>query len=172
MTTEKKRSTYFSAMELEVLMLAYGEYDHIFRRNTNTAAAAKERETAWEKKNCCPSQREKRTWKQLKMKHKNIIQKAIRKKAEARKMGGGPPPPPLTEAEELALSQNRGRPVAEVEVRGWAIIVSATASQNSSSVRHPSAPTFFDQFQNRTRPPSAGAADARKKSVLVFIGCK
>ena len=31
-------------------------------------------------------------------------------------MGGGPPrpPPPLTEAEELALSQNRGRPVAEV----------------------------------------------------------
>ncbi|XP_070844243.1 solute carrier family 35 member F1 isoform X2 [Chaetodon trifascialis] len=28
-------------------------------------------------------------------------------------MGGGPPPPPLTEAEELALSQNHDRPVAE-----------------------------------------------------------
>ncbi|KAG7462405.1 hypothetical protein MATL_G00184500 [Megalops atlanticus] len=28
-------------------------------------------------------------------------------------MGGGPPPPPLTEAEELALSHNTGRPVAE-----------------------------------------------------------
>ncbi|KAK0142221.1 hypothetical protein N1851_020108 [Merluccius polli] len=37
----------------------------------------------------------------------------VLKKAEARKTGGGPPPPPLTEAEELALSQNRGRPVAE-----------------------------------------------------------
>ncbi|KAL3967141.1 myelin-oligodendrocyte glycoprotein [Sarotherodon galilaeus] len=35
------------------------------------------------------------------------------KKAEARKTGGGPPPPPLTEAEQLALSQNSGRPVAE-----------------------------------------------------------
>ncbi|KAK0143161.1 hypothetical protein N1851_018712 [Merluccius polli] len=46
------------------------------------------------------------------MKHKNIIQKANRKKAEARKTGGGPSQPPLTEAEELAISQNRGRPVA------------------------------------------------------------
>ncbi|KAK0136210.1 hypothetical protein N1851_027892 [Merluccius polli] len=92
MTTETKPSTYFNALELEVLMLAYGEYEHIFRR-------------------------EKRTWQQLKMKHKNIIQNANRKKAEARKTGGGPPPPPppppLTESEELALSQNRGRPAAE-----------------------------------------------------------
>ncbi|KAK0147183.1 hypothetical protein N1851_013469 [Merluccius polli] len=74
------------------------------------------RETAWEKiaaRVNAPTG-EKRTWKQLKMKHKNIIQKANRKKAEARKTGGGPPPPPpLTEAEELALSQNRGCPVAE-----------------------------------------------------------
>ena len=44
MTTETKRSTYFNALELEVLMLAYGEYEHIFRRRCNTAAAAKERE--------------------------------------------------------------------------------------------------------------------------------
>ena len=45
MTTETKRSTYFNALELEVLMLAYGEYEHLFRRRCNTAAAAKERET-------------------------------------------------------------------------------------------------------------------------------
>ena len=38
---------------------------------------------------------------------------ANRKKAEACKTGGGPPPPPLTEAEEMALSQNTGRPIAE-----------------------------------------------------------
>ncbi|KAK0154472.1 hypothetical protein N1851_003428 [Merluccius polli] len=38
---------------------------------------------------------------------------ANRKKADARKTGGGPAPPPLTEAEELALSHNIGRPVAE-----------------------------------------------------------
>ncbi|KAK0144351.1 hypothetical protein N1851_017277 [Merluccius polli] len=111
MTTETKRSTYFNALELEVLMLAYGEYEHIFCRRCNTAAA-KERQT--QGRTLLPeSTREKRTWKQLKMKHKNIIQNANRKKAEARKMGGGPLPPPLTESEELALSQNRGRPGAE-----------------------------------------------------------
>ncbi|KAK0146638.1 hypothetical protein N1851_014035 [Merluccius polli] len=115
MTTETKRS-YFNVLELEVLMLAYGEYEHIFYRRCNTAAAAKERETQGRTllpESTCNSTGEKRTWKQLKMKHKNIIQNANRKKAEARKTGGGPPPPPLTEAEELALSQNRGHPVAE-----------------------------------------------------------
>ena len=49
MTTDKKRSAYFNALELEVLMLAYGEYEEVFRRRCNTAAAAKEREAAWEK---------------------------------------------------------------------------------------------------------------------------
>lgn len=49
MTTENKRATYFTAMELEVLLQAYGEYEHVFRRKCNTVAAAKERETAWEK---------------------------------------------------------------------------------------------------------------------------
>lgn len=40
---------------------------------------------------------------------------ANRKKAKPLKMGGGPtpPPPPLTEAEDMVLSQDRGRPVAE-----------------------------------------------------------
>ncbi|KAK0147477.1 Zinc finger BED domain-containing protein 1 [Merluccius polli] len=103
----RKRATYFTALELEVLMMAYADYEHIFRRKSNTAAAAKEREAAWEKiaalVNACNSKGEKRTWQQLKMKHKNIIQNANREKAEARKTGGGPPPPPLTEAEKLAL---------------------------------------------------------------------
>ena len=36
-------------MELEVLLQAYGEYDHVFRRKCNTIAAAKERKTTWEK---------------------------------------------------------------------------------------------------------------------------
>ncbi|KAK0133455.1 hypothetical protein N1851_031051 [Merluccius polli] len=118
MTTETKRSTYFNVLELEVLMLAYGEYEHFgevqHRRSSEGERDAREKIAA--RVNACNSTGEKRTWKQLKMKHKNIIQNANRKKAEARKTGGGPPPPPpppLTEAEELALSQNRGRPVAE-----------------------------------------------------------
>ena len=47
-TTEKRRLNYFTPMELEVLLQAYVEYEHIFLRKSNTAAAAKERETAWE----------------------------------------------------------------------------------------------------------------------------
>ena len=49
MTTENKRATYFTAMELEVLLQAYSESEHVFRRKCNTVAAAKERETSWEK---------------------------------------------------------------------------------------------------------------------------
>ncbi|KAG9276880.1 hypothetical protein AMEX_G6855, partial [Astyanax mexicanus] len=52
-----------------------------------------------------------RTWQQVKMKYKNIFQSANRKKAEVRKTGGGATPPPFTQAEELALSQNSGRPI-------------------------------------------------------------
>ncbi|KAK0150217.1 hypothetical protein N1851_008870 [Merluccius polli] len=59
MTTETKRSTFFNALELEVLMLAYGEYEPIFRRRCNTAAAAKEREKGEHR---CPSQRSLRSW--------------------------------------------------------------------------------------------------------------
>ncbi|XP_067451980.1 uncharacterized protein [Thunnus thynnus] len=104
-------------LELEILIRSYGEFQHIFKRKCNSAAAAKERETAWEniaaRVNACNPAGEKHTWQQLKMKYKNIVQTANRKKADARKTGGGPAPPPLTEAEELALSQNVGRPVAE-----------------------------------------------------------
>ncbi|XP_075327303.1 uncharacterized protein LOC142384881 [Odontesthes bonariensis] len=117
MATGKRRATYFTNIELEILVRSYSEFEHVFKKKCNTAAGAKEREAAWEniaaRVNACNPAGEKRTWQQLKMKYKNIVQTANRKKADARKTGGGPAPPPLTEAEELALSQNFGRPVAE-----------------------------------------------------------
>ncbi|CAB1428116.1 unnamed protein product [Pleuronectes platessa] len=98
-------------------MHAYAEQVPIFTKKSNTAAAARARERAWQEiaeqvnanNPSCP----KRTWQQMKMKYKNIVQTANRKKAEARKTGGGPPPAALTEAEEMALSQQSMRPVAE-----------------------------------------------------------
>ncbi|KAK0134546.1 hypothetical protein N1851_029816 [Merluccius polli] len=122
MATGKRRATFFNNVELEMLMHAYGEFQHVFRKKSNTAAADKERETAWEiiasRVNACNPAGEKRTWQQLKMKYKNIVQTANRKKADSRKTGGGPAPPPLTVAEELALSHNTGRAVAEGIPRG------------------------------------------------------
>ena len=49
MATRKQRATYFTPLEQEVLMQAYGNFEHIFRKKCNTAAAAREREAAWEK---------------------------------------------------------------------------------------------------------------------------
>uniref|UniRef100_A0A1A7WR44 Myb/SANT-like DNA-binding domain-containing protein n=2 Tax=Iconisemion striatum TaxID=60296 RepID=A0A1A7WR44_9TELE len=107
----KKRSSYFTSLEQDVLLQTYEEYGHVFRKKSNTAAASKERKAAWEKiaarVNACNSSGEKRTWIQLKMKYKNLIQKANRKRAEARKTSGGPPPAAsLLEAEELVQTQN------------------------------------------------------------------
>ncbi|XP_048844130.1 uncharacterized protein LOC125725074 isoform X1 [Brienomyrus brachyistius] len=119
MTTQgnKSRASNFTPVELELLMMAYAEYEHAISKKGNTIVAAKEREQAWQKiadrVNACNPTGIKRTWQQIKMKYKNIVQTANRKKAEARKTGGGPPPTPLTEAEEMALSQNTGRPMAD-----------------------------------------------------------
>ncbi|KAJ8286291.1 hypothetical protein GJAV_G00036780 [Gymnothorax javanicus] len=55
---------------------------------------------------------EKRTWQQVKIKSKNILQTAV-KKAHASGTGGGPPTAEFTPAEELALDLNRGRPILE-----------------------------------------------------------
>ncbi|KAK0144666.1 putative nuclease HARBI1 [Merluccius polli] len=187
MTTETKRSTYFNALELEVLMLAYGEYEHIFRRRCNTAAAAKERET--QRRTLLPEStrailQRRKTDDQSQLhgmqyagvvgvgavdgthiqiiapskdedvfvNRKNVhsintqivfdatfyildvakwpagstrdprilMGSGLRQLFERHNNGNrmaatytDPPPPPLTESEELALSQNRGRPVAE-----------------------------------------------------------
>ncbi|XP_054865762.1 uncharacterized protein LOC129348731 [Amphiprion ocellaris] len=132
MATGKRRTTPF---ELEILMRLYSEFEHVFRKKCNTAAAAKERETTWEniaaRVNACNPAEVKRTWQQLKMKYKNIVQTANRKKGDACKKGGGPAPPPVTEAEELVLSQNLGRPVAEGIPGGSSS--SETTSQDTSA---------------------------------------
>ena len=49
MAIGKRRAAFFTPVELEILMRSHGEFEHVFRKKCNTAAAAKERETAWEK---------------------------------------------------------------------------------------------------------------------------
>lgn len=48
-TAEKNRPSYFTLLELEVLMHIFGEYYPIFFKKSHTVAAAKEREAAWKK---------------------------------------------------------------------------------------------------------------------------
>ncbi|XP_076871306.1 uncharacterized protein LOC143521820 [Brachyhypopomus gauderio] len=109
------KASYFTPIEQEILMSAYAEHEILFRHKSNSAAAAKQRDSAWAKiadrVNVCNPSGIKRTWQQVKMKYKNLVQSANRKRAEVRKTGGGPRPPPLTQAEELALPENSGRPI-------------------------------------------------------------
>ncbi|KAM4735091.1 uncharacterized protein FYW61_005660 isoform 1-T1 [Anableps anableps] len=115
--TSKKRSSYFTPLEQRVLLQAYEDHAHIFSKKSNKAAAAKARQAAWKniaaRVNACNSSGEKRTWMQLKMKYKNMIQKANRKRAVTRKVDGELLIPPLTDAEGLAISQSSPRPVSE-----------------------------------------------------------
>ncbi|XP_032415261.1 uncharacterized protein LOC116717772 isoform X2 [Xiphophorus hellerii] len=114
--SSKKRSSYFTPLEQRVLLQAYEEHAHIFSKKSNKAAAAKARQAAWKsiaaRVNACNSG-ERRTWMQLKMKYKNMIQKANRKRAVARKIDSELLIPPLTEAEGLAITQSSPRPVSE-----------------------------------------------------------
>jgi len=48
MATGKRRTTFFTNVELEMLMPSYSEFQQVFSKKYNTVAAAKEKETAWE----------------------------------------------------------------------------------------------------------------------------
>ncbi|CDQ82308.1 unnamed protein product [Oncorhynchus mykiss] len=83
-------------------MNAYAEYEFIFILKSNTVAAAKERELAWQKiadrVNACNPTGTKRTWQQLKMKCKNILPTAMLE-FTMRKRGG-----PSTSTAQLTSS--------------------------------------------------------------------
>ncbi|XP_059193769.1 uncharacterized protein LOC131975195 [Centropristis striata] len=85
-----------------------------------------------------------RTWLQVKMKHKNIIQTANRRKAEARKTRAGPPPP-LADVEELDLSHNTGTPVAE----GISSSEPGTPQDTGADIK------FFDGVLHIVEPPAS-----------------
>ncbi|XP_067303141.1 uncharacterized protein [Pseudorasbora parva] len=113
---DRARAIYFSAEEQQLILQKYEEYKAVFQARSNTVSAAKAREECWRKiadciNACNPNS--KRSWQQIKTKYKNIIQSANRKKSEIRKTGGGPPPPEYTVAEELAISNNKGRPIMD-----------------------------------------------------------
>ncbi|KAJ8287220.1 hypothetical protein GJAV_G00049030 [Gymnothorax javanicus] len=113
----KQRAAFFTAAEQETIIAAYNDYVHIFRKKSNTTVAARERQLAWKKiadrVNACNPGDCKRTWQQVKIKYKNIVQTANRKKAEARRLSGGDPVLPAPAANALVLSDHADGPVGE-----------------------------------------------------------
>ncbi|KAM9500933.1 uncharacterized protein Hap1MRO34_006915 isoform 1-T1 [Clarias gariepinus] len=114
---DKTRAAYFSPNEQQLLMETYEEVKHIICKKGNTAAVIKQRENAWQtiadRLNATNMSGQKRTWQQVKIKYKNILQAAIKKKSHITGTGGGPPTQDFTPAEELALDLNKGKPVIE-----------------------------------------------------------
>ncbi|XP_077056240.1 uncharacterized protein LOC143708793 [Siphateles boraxobius] len=113
----KERAQFFSQGEQELLMEGYAEFESLIKTTGNTSKSAKSRREGWQKvadKLNAASAGPTRTWGQVKVKYKNILQNATKKKAEKKKKtGGGPAPPQYTPAEELALGLNENRPIVE-----------------------------------------------------------
>ncbi|KAL3971413.1 D-glutamate cyclase [Sarotherodon galilaeus] len=112
----KERAQYFSAAEQELLIEGFQEFQSLLKTQGNTAKAAKARREGWQKvadKLNSATTGPTRTWEQVKVKYKNILQNATKKRAEQIKTGGGPAPPRHTPAEELALGLNATRPIVE-----------------------------------------------------------
>ncbi|KAK0155462.1 hypothetical protein N1851_002126 [Merluccius polli] len=113
---DKRRASYFTTAEQQLLMEFYEEVEDTIRKKGNTTAIIKEREKAWQtiadRLNATNLSGHKRTWQQVKIKYKNILQ-AVKKKAHRTSTGDGPPSQDMTPAEELALHLSKVRPVME-----------------------------------------------------------
>ncbi|XP_067083867.1 putative nuclease HARBI1 isoform X1 [Osmerus mordax] len=111
------RAAYFSPSEAQILMEAYEEVKDIIKKKGNTATVIKQREKAWQsiadRLNALNMNGPKRTWQQVKIKYKNILQNAVKKNTHRQGTGGGSPKADLTPAEDMALELNKGRPVLE-----------------------------------------------------------
>nr|XP_055057290.1 GT1 domain-containing protein isoform X1 [Misgurnus anguillicaudatus] len=102
----KQRAVYFSAAELQLLMDGYEEVRDLIKTKGNTIAAAKVRQDAWRKiaaKLNASNMGPKRTWQQVKVKYKNVIQGANKRKAAMKRTGGDPLP---TKEEYIAEEEN------------------------------------------------------------------
>ncbi|KAM9441200.1 uncharacterized protein Hap1MRO34_026290 isoform 3-T3 [Clarias gariepinus] len=112
-TKGKDRAAMFTATEQRLLLETYEEFKDVITKKGNTAAINKAREKGWQeiadRLNASNLSEGKRTWQQVKIKYKNIVQNATKKKTEVAGTGGGPPPASFTPAEEI----NKGRPVLE-----------------------------------------------------------
>ncbi|KAK2837615.1 hypothetical protein Q5P01_014827 [Channa striata] len=134
MMKKHERAHFFSSKEQELILKLYEEEREILTAKSNTTSASKLREEAWQriadKINAVSDSGYKRTWQQVKVKHKNIVQTAKRRKVEVMRNEGGSATPSLTSAEEDVLQQKDNRMRMEV-LPGGACIQPLSGSDSS-----------------------------------------
>ncbi|XP_053352697.1 uncharacterized protein LOC128524243 isoform X2 [Clarias gariepinus] len=115
----RERAAFFSPFEQEIILKAFEEHKDIITAKCNTAAAAKSRVEAWQdiadRLNAANPNNVKRTWQQVKIKYKNIVQSNRKRK---QKFGEGLTTTDFSPAEKMALWQIRGRPVIDGTILG------------------------------------------------------
>ncbi|XP_023249685.1 uncharacterized protein LOC111644936 [Seriola lalandi dorsalis] len=134
MMKKHERAHFFSSKEQELILKLYEEEREILTAKSNTTSASKLREEAWQriadKINAVSDSGYKRTWQQVKVKHKNIVQTAKRRRVELMRNDGGSATPSLTSAEEDVLQHKDNRLRVEV-LPGGACIEPLPGSDSS-----------------------------------------
>ncbi|CAN9513527.1 unnamed protein product [Ophioblennius macclurei] len=102
-----ERAHFFSSKEQDLILRLYEEEREILTAKSNTTSASKLREEAWQRIadriNEVSDSGYKRTWQQVKVKHKNIMQTAKRRRAELMRNISESGTPSLTSGEEDML---------------------------------------------------------------------
>ncbi|XP_037536639.1 uncharacterized protein LOC119413657 [Nematolebias whitei] len=131
---KQERAHFFSSKEQDLILKLYEEEKEILTAKSNTTSASKLREEAWQriadKINAVSDSGYKRSWQQVKVKHKNIIQTAKRKRAEAMRVDGGSATPSLNSAEDDVLLGRENSMRVEV-LPGGACIGPISGSESS-----------------------------------------
>ncbi|XP_034547047.1 uncharacterized protein LOC117818330 [Notolabrus celidotus] len=142
MMRKNERAHFFSSKEQELILKLYEEEREILTAKSNTTSASRLREEAWQriadKINAVSDSGYKRTWQQVKVKHKNIVQTAKRRRLEVIRMKNevGSATPSLTSAEDDVLLHKDIRLRAEILPVG-ACIEPLSESESSFISGHP-----------------------------------
>ncbi|KAA8592750.1 hypothetical protein FQN60_018205 [Etheostoma spectabile] len=140
MMKKQERAHFFSSKEQDLILKLYEEEREVLTAKSNTTSASKLREEAWQriadKINAVSDSGYKRSWQQVKVKHKNIVQTAKRRQVGVLRTEGGSATPSLTSAEEDVLQHKDSLLRVEV-LPGGACIEPLTGSDNSFISGHP-----------------------------------
>ncbi|XP_068167100.1 GT1 domain-containing protein isoform X2 [Antennarius striatus] len=133
MMRRNERAHFFSPKEQELMLRLYEEEREILTAKSNTTSASKLREGAWQriadKINVSSDSGYKRTWQQVKVKHKNMVQTAKRRRAEVMRNDDGLATMSLISAEDDVL-QDKDKLRLEI-LQGGACMESLSAPDSS-----------------------------------------
>ncbi|XP_053716553.1 uncharacterized protein LOC128756230 isoform X2 [Synchiropus splendidus] len=168
------RAAYFSASETEMLMEAYEEVKDRIKQKGNTATVIKQREKAWQtiadRLNAFNTTGPTRTWLQVKIKYKNILQN-VKKTTHKESSGDGSPKPDITPVEV------NGRPVlvgipGRTDAKSCPSQVAASFIQvSASTVSLLDPPTPAPEEADPGEDTIAAAADGDEDKETISLDC-